>query len=100
MEIVYSVLLGFDLTLVAWIKQGLLDSALRSAVTWWYNQQKYKINLFKALENYKVFYWRSLEEESKEGIRSYTLKDFLKTHLSVTDARVPPGSHPHSRPPT
>lgn len=105
---VYFMLRGFDHALVAWIKQGLLDSDLRSIPTWRYIQKKCKINLFKALTNCKVFYWQSLEEASKEGITSCTLKDFLKTPfcdrcsrpsgVPVLTAFLPPSCHPSSCP--
>ena len=70
-------LLDFDHALVSWINA--------------------KINLFKALTNYKVFYWWSLEEASKEGITSHALRDFLQPTLFVTDAHMPPGT-PSSQP--
>lgn len=104
-QIVYSMLLSFNHSLIAWVKQELLVSALKFITTWWYIPEKCKINLFNGLKNYKVIYWWSLAGVSKESIASYPLKAFLKTSFGdwcSCPSRIPiltafplHGSSPH-----
>lgn len=85
-QLVYSSSLNFDHILVASIKQGLLDSALR------YIQKKGKVNLFKALKNYKVLCWQPLEKVLKEGITFLVYMWLLLLFLQIP--------HPPSLAPT